>query len=305
MKDSIYFRQANLVLDILPLLEGDNRFAIKGGTAINFFIRSLPRLSVDIDLTYLPIEGRDLTLNNIDRALQELEEKIRGKFSAVQIHPKYSKENKLRCGLILSREQARIKIEPNLIVRGSVFPVEKRNLVEKAQDLFEKNVKIQSLSHADLYGSKLCAALDRQHPRDFFDIKLLLANEGITDSIHQAFIVYLISHNRSMIELLNPNEIDFDKTFEIEFKGMTFDDVSLKALKDLRSKLFTSIRSSLSETERMFLISFKAGQPDWKLLPLKKIDKLPAVQWKLQNIAAMAKPKHEAALNRLKEFLQL
>ena len=94
--------------------------------------------------------------------------------------------------------QARIKIEPNLIARGSVFSVEERTLVHKAQELFEKSMKVQSLSFADIYGSKLCAALDRQHPRDLFDVKLLLDNEGITDKTRTAFIVYLISHNPSL-----------------------------------------------------------------------------------------------------------
>jgi predicted nucleotidyltransferase component of viral defense system len=60
MKDTVFFRQAELLLRILPLIYKEYVFALKGGTAINFFVRDLLRLSVDIDLTYLPLKNRDL-----------------------------------------------------------------------------------------------------------------------------------------------------------------------------------------------------------------------------------------------------
>ena len=137
------------------------------------------------------------------------------------------KEHNLWCALQVYTAQARIKIEPNLIARGSVFSVEELTLVHKAQELFERSMKVQSLSFADIYGSKLCAALDRQHPRDLFDVKLLLDNEGITDKIRTAFIVYLISHNRPMNELLNPTFQDISHQFKIEFEGMMFNRITL------------------------------------------------------------------------------
>jgi len=59
MKDTVFFRQAELLLRILPLVHREEVFALKGGTAINFFVRDLPRISVDIDLTYLPVNERD------------------------------------------------------------------------------------------------------------------------------------------------------------------------------------------------------------------------------------------------------
>ena len=58
MKDTIFFKQAELLLRILPLIDKEEVLALKGGTAINFFVRDLPRLSVDIDLTYLPVNER-------------------------------------------------------------------------------------------------------------------------------------------------------------------------------------------------------------------------------------------------------
>jgi len=54
----IYRSQVELLLRVLPYVAKEKVFALKGGTAINLFVRDLPRLSVDIDLTYLPFEDR-------------------------------------------------------------------------------------------------------------------------------------------------------------------------------------------------------------------------------------------------------
>ncbi len=76
------------------------------------------------------------------------------------------------------------------------------------------NIKLQFQKRVK---DEICAALDRQHPRDLFDVKLLLDNEGITDKIRTAFIVYLISHNRPMNELLNPTFQDISHQYTSEF----------------------------------------------------------------------------------------
>ena len=64
----IYRRQAALLIRTLPLVAEETCFALKGGTAINLFIRNMPRLSVDIDLTYLPVQPRAESLTAIDAA---------------------------------------------------------------------------------------------------------------------------------------------------------------------------------------------------------------------------------------------
>ncbi len=74
MRDTVFFRQAELLLKMLPLIYREDMFALKGGTAINFFIRDLPRLSVDIDLTYLPVNERGFALDDINRALIRVSE---------------------------------------------------------------------------------------------------------------------------------------------------------------------------------------------------------------------------------------
>ncbi|MGH7901443.1 MAG: nucleotidyl transferase AbiEii/AbiGii toxin family protein, partial [Thermodesulfobacteriota bacterium] len=204
MKNSIYFQRANLLLQLLPFVSEEEDFALKGGTAINFFIRDLPRLSVDIDLCYLPLADRESSLNQVSESLEKMSNRVTQILPDLKIFLKKDNEHKNIVALIVSKKGQIVKIEPNPVLRGTIYPVQKRELVLKAQALFEQSISLNCLSFADLYGGKICAALDRQHPRDLFDVKLLLENEGITDEIRKAFIVYLISHPRPIVELLKP-----------------------------------------------------------------------------------------------------
>ncbi len=299
MKDSIFYRQANLVLDILPLIAKFDSFALKGGTAINYFIRDLPRLSVDIDLTYLPIEDRQTTLNSINTILDALSEEIADTISSISIAPKINKTTQNIERLVIEQSGVTIKIEPNLIIRSSVYPPARMILGSAAGKYFEKSVKIQTLALEDLYGGKICASLDRQHPRDLFDIKLLLDNEGITYKIRTAFIIYLISHNRPMNELLNPTFQDISHQFTAEFRGMTFIPIALDELNHARKKLVTQLLSDLTKNEKQFIISVKSKKPQWDLIDVEHIKDLPAVKWKLLNLEKMDKKSHEKALTKL------
>jgi len=305
MQDTKFYKQAELLLQILPFLKRGNTFALKGGTALNFFIRDLPRLSVDIDLTYLPIKDRDASFLDISTHLKESAEWIISNLNDVQVHYKYAQNSETVIGFVLLRNNITVKVEPNLVIRGAVYKPEELTLCRKAQDMFGLSLSFVLLSKEDLYGGKICAALDRQHPRDLYDIKLLLENENINEKIRKAFIVYLCSHSRPMVELLNPNLIDIKKTFENEFYGMTFHPVNLDELLDTRKKLIRLIKSDLSEKERRFILSVKLSEPEWELLEIDHIEALPAVNWKLQNIRQMNPKKHKQAVNKLKDYLEL
>ncbi len=177
-KDTVFFRQAELLPRVLPFVNEEEFFALKGGTAINFFFRDLPRLSIDIDLTYLPINDRETALTDIEKALIRISERVEKTIPGVRVFSKRDREFNLVAGLLIRRGDATIKVEPNPVLRGSVFPTETRALCQKAQDLFELSIEARTLSFEDLYGGKACAALDRQHPRDLFDIDMLFKNEG-------------------------------------------------------------------------------------------------------------------------------
>lgn len=303
----VYKNQVALLLEVLPVLNKFKCFALKGGTAINLFIHNMPRLSVDIDLTYLPVESRDVFLLNIEAELLKMKQLIENLGLTVKaVFMKNSALSKLQ----VYANNAMIKIEPNFVLRGSVFPCEEKELCEKAQDQFLKYMLIKTLSIADLYGGKICAALDRYHPRDLFDIKLLLEHQGLTEAVRQAFIVYLASSSRPMHELLEPriseaSQQEFENTFKNEFSGMTTTSITHEELKDIRARLPKLLLNSFTENERMFLIHLKSGTPDWSFLPINGVESLPGIQWKLQNINKISEEKKKEQLNKLKKILEV
>jgi len=303
MPDNRYQKQAELLLRILPLVMREEVFALKGGTAINFFWRDYPRLSVDIDLTYLPLKDRALSLLDISDRLASMEARIQRIFTGIIIQQKLDRKTKSIYSLIIRDKDATVKVEPNTVIRGSVYQSVKRKLTSKAEEIFGLTLSASTLSFEDLFGGKICAALDRQHPRDLFDVKLLLDNEVWTDNIRKAFIVYLIFHDRPMIELLNPGLKDIKPVFEDEFTGMTNIPVKLGELLDIRSELIKQIKSSLTEDEKKFILSIKNKKPEWELSGLKGIENFPAVKWKLMNLENMKPDKHKAAYEKLESFL--
>jgi predicted nucleotidyltransferase component of viral defense system len=304
---SDYSDQVNLLLDVLPVINQFECFALKGGTAINLFIRNMPRLSVDIDLAYLPIESREVFLGNMTSELLKMKQLLESQ--NIVVKESTNKAQQLS-KLFINRDGVVIKIEPNLVIRGSAFDCEEYDLCQKAQDQFLKFSRIKTLSFADIYGGKICAALDRYHPRDLFDIKLLFEMQGLTDKVRQAFIVYLASSPRPMHELLNPSpNLDlkgFERLFNNEFVGMTDDaSVTHEELIDVRHHLIKEILNTLTAEERKFLLSLKSGTPEWPLMAVRGIERLPAILWKLDNIRKIPADKKQTSLDNLKNILKL
>ena len=304
MIDTIYFKQAQMLLRIIPLIDREAVFALKGGTAINFFIRNLPRISVDIDLVYLPIDDRDESLRGISAALGRLSHSIESRIPETKVTARKSKDTGLVSGLFVQRQGTIVKIEPNLIIRGCVYPTLKKAIVPKAMELFETSFECRTLAEDELYAGKICAALDRQHPRDLFDIMMLLQHGNFSAAMRMAFIVYLISHDRPMVELLNPNFINIRPVFETEFLGMTSEEVTCENLEGTREQLVSLIADGLTMPEKQFIVSVKEGNPQWYLIELKGIENLPAVKWKLMNISRMSPAKHKKAVHKLRDYLE-
>jgi predicted nucleotidyltransferase component of viral defense system len=266
MKNSKYHHSVLLLLQVLPSVSTETEFALKGGTAINLFLRDMPRLSVDIDLTYLPKGSREDSLDAIHAGLRKIKKNIESTVNNVKVTFVHVKDIPVPTSLNVQSKNATIKIETNLVLRGSVYPSKNMGLCISAQEEFEIYTDIQTLSDADIYGGKLCAALDRQHPRDLYDVMILLENEGITDEIRKAFIVYLASHSRPMNELLAPNWKNISEVFHKEFVGMTTEPVELSSLLNARDIMLSTLRKDLTKEEKQFLISMKDGTPDWNIL---------------------------------------
>jgi predicted nucleotidyltransferase component of viral defense system len=297
-----YHRQVQLLLRVLPYVARYPCFALKGGTAINLFVRDLPRLSVDIDLVFLPMSERDEALAEIRSCLDDLAERIQHGIPGSRIVKSFrDREDALR--LVVSDVNAQIKIELSPVLRGTVFQPAVIPVTERVEERFGY-AEIQVVHFADLYAGKICAALDRQHPRDLFDIRKLLDTEGIDHSLRKALIVYIISHNRPISELLRPNFKDISGLYEGEFRSMSQEDVPLAELEKTRERLVALVNSSLTSEERQFLLTFKRCDPEWALLGLTGVETLPAVKWKLRNLKKMNPEAYSRSLNELRRVLQ-
>jgi predicted nucleotidyltransferase component of viral defense system len=289
-----------LLIGVMPHVAAEECFALKGGTAINLFIRDLPRLSVDIDLTYLPLKPRDNALAEIDIALARIAGRVTGAIRGARVTT--AKADGRAVKLFVRADGVQIKIEVTPVLRGCVFEPRLWRVSPRVEDRFGF-AEARIVSFADLYAGKLVAALDRQHPRDFFDVRDLLANEGIGSDLRRAFLVYLISHDRSMGDVLAARRKPLLKDFVDDFEGMTEEPVGVERLEEAREAMIADLVGKMPAEHRAFLISFKEGQPDWSALGIPVAQNLPAVRWKQRNLDRLPAAKRAALVHKLRDVL--
>ncbi len=298
-----YKDQVALLLRVLPEVAKEGCFAMHGGTAINLFVRNMPRLSVDIDLTYVPIEDRETSLHKINAALERIKENVIKLIKDVKITDE--QENNKAHKLYISLKGVPIKLEVNLIKRGTLTDPVKMELCARAQQEFNSYCEINVVSFGELYGGKICAAMDRQHPRDLFDVKLLLDAEGFNKEVKTGFIFFTAGSNKALHQMINPHLHDQHDAFENSFEGMSDEPFTYEEFETIRQKLIQVIRQTLTKQDREFLLNLKGLTPDWSHY---NFEKFPAVQWKLLNLQHLkeTKPeKHQELYEILKNELQL
>jgi len=277
-----YVEQVRLLMRLLPAIAAEEVFALKGGSAINLFYRDMPRLSVDIDLTYVPIEDRAVSLQQIDATLDRIMDSFGRSNRDVRLQ-RIAGGGNLETHIMASRGAASVKIETSPVMRGTVLspvPMRVSDAVEEAFGFAEMPV----LAFEDLFAGKLHAALDRQPPRDLYDVHLLYENEGLTDDLFRVFLVYVCASGRPPHELLAPPAIPIEELYTEEFVGMTREEIALSDLETARTRLITDVRRRLTDNAAAFLMSLHNAEPDFALIDLPQGERLPAIQWKLLNL---------------------
>jgi predicted nucleotidyltransferase component of viral defense system len=295
MRKAIYKRQVELMLSVLPEVAREKCFALHGGTAINLFVRNMPRLSVDIDLTYLPIEDRNTSIMKIGEALERIKANIE------KVIPKVRVTHREGVGkLQISTQGVDVKLEVNLVNRGLLDDPMDMSLCAKAETEFEAFCITPVVPIGQLFGGKICAALDRQHPRDLFDIKYLLQNEGFSEQVKEGFLLCLLCSDRPINELITPNFQDQRSALDNQFSGMTDEAFSYEEYESIRERLVTTIHENLTDRDKTFLLSVKNLTPDWSLY---NFERFPALSWKLHNLQKL-KDKNSDKHRELYEELQ-
>ena len=280
--NNVYREKVQLLLRILPIVMSEECFAIHGGTAINLFVENLLRLSVDIDLTYIPLEDRATSLTHINEALKRIADKVMKQIKGAHVIQRFD-----ICKLTCEWRGCQVKIEVNQAKRGIVggeplvLP-----LCPKAQELFEMEVEARIVPLTLLYGGKMAAALSRQHPRDLFDIK------HMTMPVRQAklgFIFCLLGSDRPIHESFAPSMIDQREALGNQFAGMSDVPFTYDDFEATRTRLIADAKAMLTEEDKRFLISFEQGEPDWDSVEYGYFAEYPSVIWKLLNLAKLKK----------------
>lgn len=276
-----YQAQVRLLMRLIPIVARETCFALKGGTAINLFVRDLPRLSVDIDLMYLPMHERSEALVEIDAAMKRIKISALADLRGARVTENVHDGAILR--LLVMAEGTQVKIEVSPVLRGVVYEPFIAPVTEAVEEVFgfaETNV----VSFEDLFAGKLVAALDRQHPRDLFDVRGLLTHEGLSDELREAFIIYLLSQNRPMGEVLSGRVKDLANEYRNGFEGMTEEVIAIEELIRTQHEMIKTLIGGMPDHHRAFLIGFERGEPDWSLLRISHVAELPAIRWRQRNL---------------------
>ena len=294
-----YKRQVALLIRIMPSVYRIEDFAVHGGTAINLLQKDMPRYSVDIDITYIPVQDRDESLKAINAHLVELKQMIEKTIPGIRVTHK-PEVWKLLC----VKDGATVKIEVNGTKRGLIGATEDIDLCAKAQSEFQMGCRARIVSFSQLYGGKISAALSRQHPRDLFDCKYMPL-----DSLEKAkdgLIFCLLGSDKPILESLLPNPIDQQDALQGQFEGMTDVPFSYEDYEATRKELVAKVNRLFTAEDKEFLISFEEGGPEWNKCCAGDLSEYPSIKWKLQNILQLKKTnsgKHSTGVEKLREHL--
>lgn len=283
MLNADYQRAVQLLLRIVPAVFATDAFALKGGTAINLFLTPVTRLSVDLDLVFLPLGlTRAEALQGICYELDGVRQRMTAMGLTVRAPRRLTGDD---TQLLVSDGLTEVKIEVNQVFRGTVLPPRQASLHPAAQEMFATHVTARLLAEAEVYAGKAVAALDRQHPRDLFDVWVRNQSGGYTSSDLDVFAVYLAGHNRPPHEVLAGRDKALEDLNVSSLVGMVANGMpSVEELNHTRRELRVDVLDRMSSEARVFLLSFFTLAPIWSALPFTGLDQLPALQWKQHNL---------------------
>ena len=278
--NSEYAKKVEILLKMIPLVTEEGVFAVHGGSAINLFVSNLPRYSVDIDLTYIPLEDRNSSLLHINEHLNSIAAKAGKAFRGMHIVEKPD-----ICKLLCEYQGHQIKIEVNQTKRGVIGgDVIRKPVCDKAQEEFGLYCETDIVPMTLLYGGKIAAALSRQHPRDMFDVRYM---EYPFTETREGLLFCLLGSDRTIRESFSPSLIDQSDALVNQFEGMTDIPFSYEEFENTRNELIRDVNALMTPEDKAFLLSFESAEPDWDNFEFGYFRDYPSVKWKLQNLGKL------------------
>ena len=250
MTDRAFVDATMLLVRIVPRVFATGRLALKGGTAINLYFDDAPRFSVDLDLVFTTLGLlREEALAAINAEMRRIVDAL----SADGLSATAAVAADLgEIGLVVSDGNAQVKVETNVVFRGTLLPPVVRPLSPGAVELLRAEAPATVVDRAEVFAGKFMAALDRQHPRDLFDVWRLYERGTVEPDMLSAFVVYLCGHNRPAHEVLDSPERLLAEDYERALVGMIRGEVpTLEDLIESRARLRRDISQGLAESDRV------------------------------------------------------
>jgi predicted nucleotidyltransferase component of viral defense system len=293
--NSEYSKKVEILLRMIPIVTEEGVFAVHGGSAINLFVRNLPRCSVDIDLTYIPFEDRNSSLARINVHLSSIAAKAKKAFRGMHIVEKPD-----ICKLLCEYQGRQIKVEVNHTKRGIIGgDVIRKSVCDKAQEEFGLYCETDIVPMTLLYGGKIAAALSRQHPRDLFDVKHM---EYPLSETREGLLFCLLGSDRPIRESFAPSLIDQHDALTNQFEGMTDIPFTYEEFEQTREKLIKDVNVLVTPEDKSFLLSFESAEPDWDNFDFPYFKDYPSVKWKLQNLQKLKSQNPEKLMAEVERF---
>ena len=290
-----------ILTNCLPFVAEEDCFALHGGTAINMFIRNLPRLSEDIDLTFLPIQPWKDSLKAINDAFVRISDNIRQNTPYAVRHQIHHKSGAiLKLGVKIDNVEVKIEVSP--INRGAIHPPIHLSCQPKVEEQYG-SIALNLLPSPVLYGGKAVAALSRQLSRDFFDVHQMLLHEPVDDKLRDAFVFYLACDYHPTHHVLNPRNKDLRQDCNENLNYLLEEHVPIDLLYQAKEELVSEMIGGMPDNHKEFLVSFLDSRPDWALLNIPNAEEFPAVRWKLHNLDRMDNEKKLEQLHGVESAL--
>jgi len=283
MIDPSFVDATALLVRIVPRVFATDRLALKGGTAINLYLDDAPRLSVDLDLVFTQLGlPREEALAAINDEMRRIVDALSADgLTAIPAAAADLGET----GVVVADGSAQVKVETNVVFRGTLLTPDLRSLSVGAAEWLRAEASATVVNRAEVFAGKFVAALDRQHPRDLYDVWRFYERGCAEPEMLSAFVVYLCGHNRPPHEVLDKPEHLLVEDYERALVGMIRGEVpTLESLLASRARLRADIVQGISESDRAFLSGFFNCEPDWSLLPYPHANELPALVWKQHNL---------------------
>jgi predicted nucleotidyltransferase component of viral defense system len=287
--------------DILRYINENSLFtdnlALKGGTAINLIIFSLPRLSVDIDFDFTWNCERNEMLRIRKKINTDLLNYMFSEGYALSPHTKNPHTLDSWAFYFQNSVGNRdvIKVEINYSNRNHILPLTKKKI--NLSFISSSEYEIITLSELELFGSKINALINRTAPRDIYDVNNMILNNIVgndkQDLLRKIVVFYLALGGKNKAE----TEMKFNKIDTLKYQH--FRDNLIPLLRKTEHFDFESAKTAvlnylhdlmkLTDGEKLFIENFNSGIYSPKLLfddyqIVKRIENHPMALWKIEQI---------------------